>query len=78
MLVLGIAAAAGVRVVLALFHDPEGPNLLVVGGMAIAIYVISLVAYLSNVFPSLTGYKRGAAAIGIQLIAATGFYFWLR
>jgi hypothetical protein len=78
LLVLGITAAAGARVVLALFHDPEGPNLVVVGGIAIVIYAISLAAYLSNIFPSLAGYKRSAAAVVIQLFVATSIFFGLR
>jgi hypothetical protein len=77
-LILAITALACSRIMLALFHDPEGPNLVVVGGMAAAIYLISLAAYLSNVSPLLAGHKRIAVAVGIQLFIATGFYFWLR
>jgi hypothetical protein len=77
-LILAITAATCSRAVLALFHDPEGPNLVVVGGMAAVIYAISLAAYLAKVFPSLTGTKRTAAAVGIQIVVAAGIYFWLR
>lgn len=62
----------------ALFHDPEGPNLLVVTGMAAVIYIMSSALYLSSFFPSLTGFKRSSAAIFIQIFIATGFYLSLR
>jgi hypothetical protein len=62
----------------AFFSDPEGPNLLVVAGAAAVIYLISSAGYLSNVFPSLTGFKRTSAAIFIQVFVATGLYLGLR
>ena len=66
------------RAMFAFFHDPEGPNLLVVTGMAAILYLISLALYLSNLFPSLAGIKRGSAAIFIQIFVAIGFYLGLR
>jgi len=78
LLILAVTAALCSRVMLALFHDPEGPNLLVVGGMAAIIYLISLAVYLPKVFPFLRGIKKIAAAILIQLCAAAGLYFGLR
>jgi hypothetical protein len=62
----------------AFFNDPEGPNLLVVIGMAVVIYLVSSAVYLSNVYPSLTGFKRSLAMILIQIFIATGFYLGLR
>jgi hypothetical protein len=62
----------------AVFNDPEGPNLLVVTGMAAVIYLVSLAVYLSNIYPSLTGFKRSSATIFIQILVATGFYLGLR
>jgi hypothetical protein len=78
LLILAITALACSRVMFAFFHDPEGPNLLVVTGMAAVIYLMSSAFYLSNVFPSLTGFKRSSAAIFIQIFVATGFYLGLR
>ena len=78
LLVLAITALACSRIVFALFHDPEGPNLLVVTVMAALIYLISATAYLSNVYPPLAGFKRSAAAIFIQICVATVFYLGLR
>lgn len=62
----------------ALFHDPEGPNLVVVIGMAAVIYLMSSAVYLSTFFPSLTGLKRTSAMILIQIFTATGLYLGLR
>jgi hypothetical protein len=78
LLILAITAVACSRIVFAFFHDPEGPNLLVVTGMAAVIYLISAAVYLSNFSPSLTGFKRSSAAICIQIFVATGFYLGLR
>ena len=73
----------------ALFDDPEGPNLVVVTGMALIVYVLSLGVYLLNPFklanPSKTpddnhplmGFKGLGLVIAFQLIIATGFYFLL-
>jgi len=47
-------------------------------GMASIIYLVSSAAYLSNVYPSLTGFKRSSAAIFVQIFVATGFYLALR
>jgi hypothetical protein len=77
LLVLAITAIACSRAVFAFFHDPKGPNLVVVIGMAVPIYLISLAAYLSNFAPSLTRLKRSSAAIFIQMFVATGFYLGL-
>jgi hypothetical protein len=62
----------------AFFQDPEGPNLLVVIVMATVIYLVSLAIYLSNICPSLTGFKRNSATIFIQILVAAAFYLGLR
>jgi hypothetical protein len=59
LLLLAITAIVCSRIMFAFFHDPEGPNLLVVTGMAAVIYFVSSAVYLSNFYPSLTGFKRG-------------------
>ena len=78
LLILAMTALACSRGMFALFDDPEGPNLLVVGGMAAIIYLMSSAVYLSSLFPALTGVKRSSAAIFIQIVLAAGFYFGLR
>lgn len=78
LLILAITAVICSRIMFALFDDPEGPNLLVVTGMAAVIYLVSSAVYLSNFYPSLTGAKRVSATIFIQILVATGFYLGLR
>jgi hypothetical protein len=78
LLILAITAVVCSRIMFAFFHDPEGPNLLVVTGMAAVIYLVSSAVYLSNIYPSLTGFKRSSATIFIQILVATGFYLGLR
>ena len=78
LLILAITAATCSRIVFALFNDPEGPNLVVVTAMAAVIFLVSSAVYLSNVYPSLTGFKRSSVAILIQIFVAMGFYFGLR
>jgi hypothetical protein len=78
LLILAVTAGICSRIILALFNDPEGPNLLVVTMMAAVIYLLSAPVYLSNVYPSLTGLKRSSATIFIQIFVATAFYFGLR
>jgi len=46
--------------------------------MAAVIYLVSSAVYLSNIYPSLTGFKRSSATIFIQILVATGFYLGLR
>lgn len=86
LLILGTTSIACSRIMFLFFNDPEGPNLLVVMGMAVIIYFLSLVIYLFNPsknifqhlsFVSLTGLKRLLLVIFIQIIIATGFYFCL-
>jgi len=78
LLILAVTAAGFSRGLFALFHDPEGPNLLVVAGLAAILYLASLAGYLSRLGPSLTGAGRCLAAIVIQLLVATGIYVALR
>ena len=78
LLILAVTAAACSRGMFVFFHDREGPNVLVVTGMAAVIYVISSAVYLSNFSPSLKGLKRSAATIFIQIFVATGIYLGLR
>jgi len=78
LLILAITAVSCSKIMFAFFRDPEGPNLLVVTVMAAVIYALSSAVYLSNLYPSLTGFKRSSAAIFIQIFVATGFYLGLR
>ncbi len=76
LLTLVVTALIFSRAMFAFFNDPEGPNLLVVTGMAAVIYVISLAAYFS--LTSFVGRKKLLVVILVQLIIAITFYFCLR
>jgi hypothetical protein len=78
LLILAITALTCSRSVFALFHDPEGPNILVVTVLAALIYLISAAAYLSNAWPSLAGLRRTLAAVFIQIGVAAFLYLALR
>jgi hypothetical protein len=78
LLILAVTAGACSRLMFAAFHDTEGPNLVVVAGMTAILFLISAAAYLSNVLPSLTGFKRSAAAIAIQVVVPIGLFLALR
>ena len=84
LLILGLTAIVCSRVMLLSFNDPEGPNLLVVMGMAVIIYFLSLTVYLfgpstKHLSPSsFTDIKRLLLAIFTQIVIVTSFYFWLK
>jgi len=79
LLILAMTALACSRAMFALFDDPEGPNLLVVIGMAAVIYLLSSAVYLSKrLSRRLQGFKRSSAAIFIQIFVAAAFYLGLR
>ncbi len=75
LVILGITALVCSRILFSLFNDPEGPNLLVVIGMALILYFLSLVIYVRNF--SVTDSKKLFLAILIQVLLVTGFYFCL-
>lgn len=79
LLISGITSMLCSRTMFLFFNDPEGPNLLVVTGMAAIIYFLSLaIYYLFNLAPlSFTRMKRLMLIIFIQIIIVTGFYFCL-
>jgi hypothetical protein len=73
-----ITALAFSRLVFAVFHDPEGPNLLVVTALAAVIYLVSIAVYLPNIYPSVRGGTRTATAIFVQILVAAGVYLVMR
>ena len=75
LLILGITAIVCSRALFLFFNDPEGPNLLIVMGMAAIVYVVSLAVYVLG--PSNAGLKKLLLAICIQIIVVTGLYFLL-
>jgi len=47
LIILGIVSLVLSRLVFAFINDPEGPNLLIVVGLAVIIYFLSLALYVS-------------------------------
>ncbi|MDQ5949350.1 MAG: hypothetical protein QG589_476 [Patescibacteria group bacterium] len=84
LFILGITSLVCSRAMFVFFNDPEGPNLLVVVGMAGVIYFLSLVVYIFNTstqrlaFPSLGGFKRLTFLVFFQVVITTGLYLCLR
>lgn len=75
LLVLAITALAFSRTVFAFIRDPEGPNLLVVIGLAGILYLPSLLFYRSSAIRQLGSLKRLVLAISVQGLLAAGLYF---
>ncbi len=73
LVILGIISLVCSRVLFIFFNDPEGPNLLIVIGMAGILYVLSLAVYAFNS----SGPKKFLFAILIQILVVIGLYFLL-
>jgi hypothetical protein len=69
---LVITAFACSRTLFFLFHDPEGPNLLIVTVLALLLYGASFIAWLF--IPATTASKKLLFGIGTQLLLVTGLY----
>ena len=76
LLILGVTAIVCSRAMFLFFNDPEGPNLLVVMGMAVIVYLPSLAVYLFG-SSKITGLKRLLLVILLQVLLATALYFSL-
>ena len=75
LLLLGITSLTCSRILFSLFNDPEGPNLLIVMGLAAILYVLSFAVYWF--VPSMKGFKRVLLAILIQIVIVFVLYFSL-
>ena len=72
LLLLGITALTFSRTLFFLFHDPEGPNLLIVTVLAMLLYVASFIAW--RFIPATTARKKLLFAICTQVLIVTGLY----
>jgi hypothetical protein len=72
LLLLGVTALACSRTLFFLFHDPEGPNLLIVTVLAVILYVASFIVW--RFFPATTASKKLLFAICTQLLIVAGLY----
>ena len=77
LLLLGVTALTGSRILFFLFDDPEGPNLLIVTVLALVLYAISTAAYLFAP-AKIAGIARLLAIVGIQLLIVLVLYFCIR
>ena len=71
-LLLVITAFVSSRTLFFFFHDPEGPNLLIVTVLALILYSASLIAW--RFIPATTASKKLLFAISTQLLIVTGLY----
>ena len=77
LVILGATAILCSRTLFFLFNDPEGPNLLIVGGLAMAIFLLSFAAYVF--LPSkMKGLKRLSVVVCVQILSVIGLYFIMK
>lgn len=69
LLTLGVTSLLCSRATFYFFNDPEGPNLLIVVGLAAILYTLSLGVYIAM------GRKSLLLAIIVQILLATALYF---
>src|SRR6476619_5150615 len=72
LLLLVITAFVCSRTLFFFFHDPEGPNLLIVTVLALILYGASLIAW--RFTPATTASTKLLFAICTQLLIVTGLY----
>jgi hypothetical protein len=74
LLILGVTAIVLSKILFSLFNDPEGPNLVVIIGAAVLLYVVSLLGYV----PNSSDRKKFVVAIVIQVLLTIGLYLCLK
>jgi len=72
--VLAITATAISRAVFALWRDPEGPNLVVVAGAALLIFLISGAFHSSSLLCSMGGRDRLLTAVLVQVAVGCAMF----
>lgn len=77
LVILGATAILCSRALFFFFNDPEGPNLLIVGGLAIAIYFLSFAAYLF-VPSKMKGVTKLSVVVCVQILSVIGLYFCMK
>ncbi len=77
LLILAATAIICSKLFFFLLNDPEGPNLLIVTGLASAVFILSSLMYLVSPF-QVSGVKKLLAPVCIQLLSVVGLYFCLR
>lgn len=77
LIILAVTALICSRILFFLFNDAEGPNLLIVAGLALVIYIFSSVVYIFSPF-KMNGLKRLSATVCIQILSVVGLYFCMK
>ena len=72
LLLLVITAFVCSRALFFFFHDPEGPNLLIVTVLALILYSASFIAW--KFIPATSASKKLLFAICTQVLIVTGLY----
>lgn len=78
LVVLGVTAMTCARMLFFFFDDPEGPNLLIVTVIGLAVYLLSSAAYLFTPSRTNDGIKRLLMAICFQILLVIGLYFAMK
>jgi hypothetical protein len=76
LLILALTAVVVSGAVFAFFRDQEGPNLVVVMGLAAILYLPCVAFYLSSAIR--TSLRRLVGTIVVQVLIAAGVYLALR
>jgi hypothetical protein len=77
LVVLGVPAIICSRTLFLFIDDPEGPNLLIVVGLALAIYLLSLGAYVFGP-AKMKALKIIPIVIGIQILLTIVLSFCMK
>ena len=74
LVLLGATSILFSRLLFFFFNDPEGPNLLIVVGLAMALFFLSFSAYV--LIPAqMKWLQKLSVAVGVQILAVIGLYF---
>lgn len=76
-MILAATAIICSRMLFFFFNDPEGPNLLIIAGLALIIFFLSSSVYIFSPF-KMKGIKRLFAVICIQILSVIGLYFCMK
>lgn len=77
---LAVLAATAIicsRMLFLFFNDPEGPNLLIIAGLALVVFFLSSAVYIFSPF-KIDGIKRLLAVICIQILSVISLYFCMK
>ena len=77
LIILGVTAILCSRTLFFFFNDIEGPNLLIVVGLAMAIYFLSFAAY-AFVPARIEGLKKISVVVCVQILSVIGLYFFMK